>query len=122
MVNAKREKQAKDMIKYFVGTKENLNHVREIADHYKSGKIVNIKGAEKLINSLTGRGEGPKKAKEQIASLSIIKSIEKRNLNDPLTTIVFHTDCRLNMKTSSFTELYSKIHKVVLKNIMDVFF
>ena len=69
MVNAKREKKAKDMIKYFVGTRENLKHVKEIAEHYKTGKIQNIKGAEKLINGLTGRGQGPKKAKEQIAKL-----------------------------------------------------
>ena len=76
-----------------------------------------------MINNLSGRGLGQQKAKETIAKLKeppIIKSIEKRNINDPLTTIVFHTDCRLNMKTSSFTELYSKMHKTVLKHTTDV--
>ena len=64
---------------------------------------------------------GQQKANETIAKLKetpIIKSVEKRNVNDPTRTITCHTDVRSNMETSSFKELYRKNHKTVL-NTMD---
>ena len=48
MVNKKRDKKANDSIKYFVGTRENLKHAKGVAEHYKTGKIVNIKKAENI--------------------------------------------------------------------------
>jgi hypothetical protein len=54
MVNTKRNKTENGLVKYFIRTKENLKHVRVIVEHYKTGKIANIKGAERLINNLSG--------------------------------------------------------------------
>ena len=42
MVNKQREKKAKDLIYYFVGSKENLKLAKEVSQQYRDGYIKNI--------------------------------------------------------------------------------
>ena len=77
MVNKQREKKAKDLICYFVGSKENLKLAKEVSQQYREGHITNINNVE-LINNLTGRGTGQQKAKAKINEL-ITKEKERQH-------------------------------------------
>ena len=70
MVNKQREKKAKDLVKYYIGTKENLKNVSVIADHYREGEIKTKRSAKTMIDNLTGRGTGQQKVKSKIQELT----------------------------------------------------
>jgi hypothetical protein len=103
MVNKQREKKAKDLVKYYIGTKENLKNVSVIADHYREGEIKTIRSAKTMINNLTGRGTGQQKVKSKIQELTDKK---REHIRD------HHIELDVSLKVSALND---KVKNITIK-------